>query len=418
MKKIIITGAGAAGMMAAIAASENENQVILLEKNDKPGKKLYITGKGRCNLTNDCEEEDFFKNVKRNSRFLYSAYSAFGSRETMDYFRQIGLKIKTERGNRVFPVSDKSSDVIRVLEEKLKAKGVEIRYNTTVKSILTEKGTVTGVTLNQGNLKADACIIATGGLSYASTGSTGDGYRIAKALGHSVTELAPSLVALVMKEQDICELEGLSLKNVELTVEGTVTKKEKKSRKVLFRELGEMLFTKNGISGPLVLSASSILAPGGFEEVELYIDLKPGLTEEVLEARVKRDFTENINKQFRNSLGELLPGRMADYIIKHSKIDPFCQVNSITQTERKRLCGLLKKLPFHFERAGGYNEAVITCGGVQVKEINPATMESKLVKGLYFAGEVLDVDALTGGYNLQIAWTTGYAAGSSAGKEE
>ena len=416
MAKIIVIGAGAAGMMAAITAAENGHTVSVFEKNEKPGKKLYITGKGRCNLANECDDETFFSVVKKNPRFLYSAYGQFSAYDTLAFFKKLGLEIKTERGNRVFPVSDKSSDVIRVLEQKMKDLGVTVHYRTTVDKVLEEAGHFAGIrTESKSIYHADACIIATGGLSYPSTGSTGDGYRFAKEVGHQVTELSPSLVAILVKEKRVKQLEGLSLKNVNLSVISPAEKKGKTIQKEVFHGFGEMLFTAEGVSGPLCLSASSELASGFSDGTYVEIDLKPALTMEQLEQRVLNDFKDNINRQFRNSLGALLPARMAEYIIEISGIDPYVQVNSVTQQERRHLCELIKKLRFTVEKLGGYREAVITRGGINVKEINPATMESKLVSGLYFAGEVLDLDALTGGFNLQIAWTTGYVAGNSAG---
>lgn len=413
MAELVIIGAGAAGMMAAITAAENGHHVTVLEKNEKPGKKIYITGKGRCNLTNDCDPDTFFASVKRNPRFLYSAYDRFNAQDSLQFFQKLGLAIKTERGNRVFPVSDKSSDVIRVLEQRMKELGIVVCYRTTVSSIVKKDGRVTGVQTEAGKLyKADACVVATGGLSYPSTGSTGDGYRFAKEAGHTVTELSPSLVAIVLKEKDVKKLEGLSLKNVSLSLTTMVEKKGKTVEKQIYNGFGEMLFTSEGISGPLCLSASSELASGFSDGTVAEIDLKPALSMEQLEQRVLNDFKENINRQFRNSLGALLPFRMAEYIVEASGINPYVQVNQVTQQERRRLCELIKHLRFNVEKLGGYREAVITRGGVNVKEVNPMTMESKLVNGLYFAGEVLDLDALTGGFNLQIAWTTGYAAGS------
>jgi len=413
MAELVVIGAGAAGMMAAITAAENGHRVTVLEKNEKPGKKIYITGKGRCNLANDCDQDTFFASVKRNPRFLYSAYDRFNAQDSLQFFQKLGLAIKTERGNRVFPVSDKSSDVIRVLEQRMKELGVAVCYRTTVNKVVQKDGRVTGVQTEAGKVyRADACIVATGGLSYPSTGSTGDGYRFAKEAGHTVTELSPSLVAIVLKEKNVKKLEGLSLKNVSLSVTTIVEKKGKKVEKQIYNGFGEMLFTSEGISGPLCLSASSELASGFSDGTVAEIDLKPALSMEQLEQRVLNDFKENINRQFRNALGALLPFRMAEYIVEVSGIDPYVQVNQVTQQERRRLCELIKHLRFNVEKLGGYREAVITRGGVNVKEVNPMTMESKLVNGLYFAGEVLDLDALTGGFNLQIAWTTGYVAGS------
>ena len=413
MADVIVIGAGAAGMMAAISAAENGHRVLVLEKNEKPGKKLYITGKGRCNLANDCDSDTFFAAVRRNPRFLYSSYDRFDAQDSLRFFREIGLAVKTERGNRVFPVSDKSSDVIRVLDQRMKELGVLVKYNTTVTKVLQKEGRFYGIQTATGKTQtAEACIIATGGLSYPSTGSTGDGYRFAEENGHSVTELSPSLVSIAVREKNVKKLEGLSLKNVNLSVTTSVEKKGKTVKKEIYNGFGEMLFTSEGVSGPLCLSASSELASGFSEETLISIDLKPALSMEQLEQRILKDFKENINRQFRNSLSALVPARMVEYLVDISGIDPYVQVNSVTQAERKHLCELIKHLEFRVERLGGYREAVITRGGVSVKEINPVTMESKLVPGIYFAGEVLDLDALTGGFNLQIAWTTGYAAGS------
>lgn len=414
--KILIIGAGPAGMIAGITAAKNGHSVTIIEKNEKVGKKLYITGKGRCNITNDCDENTFFKSVRRNSRFMYSSFSGFTAQDTMDFFENLGLPIKVERGNRVFPVSDKSSDVIRALEAECRRLKIELKFNTEVKSVQSDNGIFKSLKLSDGSiLYGDSCIIATGGLSYPTTGSTGDGYDFAKSLGHTVMPCTPSLVSLTLKES-VKELEGLSLKNVSLTVTAPVEKKGKIVEKQIYSDFGEMLFTDKGISGPLVLSASAELAPLGHKGAKCFIDLKPALSVEQLDARVLHDFTENINKQFRNSLGDLLPARMADYIVKISGIDPFAPVNSITAEQRSVFVGLLKHLPFEIKGTGGYNEAVITCGGVNVKEINPSTMESKLVQGVFFVGEVLDLDAVTGGFNLQIAWSTGVCAGRAVGE--
>ena len=413
MAELVVIGAGAAGMMAAITAAECGHSVTVLEKNEKPGRKIYITGKGRCNLANDCDQDTFFAAVKRNPRFLYSAYDRFNAQDSLQFFQKLGLAIKTERGNRVFPASDKSSDVIRVLEQRMKELGVTVFYRTAVSKVVRNDGRVSAVQTENGKLfKADACIVATGGLSYPSTGSTGDGYRFAKEAGHTVTDLSPSLVAIILKEKNVKRLEGLSLKNVSLSMTTVVEKKGKKVDKQIYNGFGEMLFTAEGISGPLSLSASSELASGFSQGTVAEIDLKPALSMEQLEHRVLNDFKENINRQFRNALGALLPSRMAEYIVDASGINPYVQVNQVTQQERHHLCEMIKHLRFHVEKLGGYREAVITRGGVNVKEVNPTTMESKIVPGLYFAGEVLDLDALTGGFNLQIAWTTGFAAGN------
>ena len=411
MKKIIVIGGGAAGMLAAIAAAEAGADVLLLEKNEKLGKKIYITGKGRCNVTNACDTEDLLKNVVTNRRFLYSALYAFTNLQTMEFFEECGVPLKVERGERVFPVSDKSSDVINGLVKRLKQAGVTIKLNTTVNKVCVEGGSVTGVELQNGErLSGDACIVATGGLSYASTGSTGDGYTFAKLCGHTVTDCYPSLVGLKITEPFAKELEGLSLKNVTL--------KAVQGKKVLYDGFGELLFTADGISGPLVLSASAAVTDKLQQgEVRVLLDLKPALSKEELDARILRDFEEAKNKQFRNALDKLLPQRLIRVIIGLCGIPEEKQVNSVTKQERAVLVDVLKGIELHIKKTGGFNEAVITRGGISVKEVNPSTMESKLTKGLYFAGEVLDVDALTGGYNLQIAWSTGYLAGGCAAEE-
>ena len=377
---------------------------------EKLGKKLFITGKGRCNITNACEMEDLMKQIVTNPRFLYSAFHTLDNVAVMDFFERIGLPLKTERGMRVFPQSDHSSDVIKVLQKYLEQLGVTIYLNTEVRQIVEEEGQFKKIVY--GNSKkemvADACIVATGGLSYQSTGSTGDGYRFAKELGHTVTKLSPSLVALNVEEEFAKDLMGLTLKNVEV--------KLLQGKKVLYFDRGEMLFTHFGVSGPLILSASSYVA----EEIRkgkdlpiLQIDLKPALTEEQLDARLLADFEEAKNKSFKNSLNQLLPQRMIEVVVKLSGIDAEKKVNAISKEERRQLGYLLKHLTLHITGLRDYKEAVITKGGIDVKEIVPSTMESKLVKGLYFVGEVLDVDAMTGGFNLQIAWSTGYTAGSS-----
>ena len=410
-KKVIVIGGGAAGMMAAIAAAQKGAAVTLLEKNEKLGKKLYITGKGRCNVTNACEVEDLLKKVVTNRRFLYSALYSFTNDDTMRFFEEIGVPLKVERGERVFPVSDKSSDVILGLQGKLKKLSVELRFLSEVNRLFFTEGQIKGVELKSGEkLLADACIVATGGLLYPSTGSTGDGYTFAKLCGHTITECFPSLVSLKLRETFAKELEGLSLKNVTLRV--------MQGKKELYRELGELLFTSDGISGPLVLSASAVITDRLSKgEVTLFLDLKPGLSKEELDARILRDFEEAKNKQFRNALDKLLPQRLIKVIINQCNIPEDKQVNSITREERMQLVECLKGMCLHVSRTGGFHEAVITRGGVSVKEINPSTMESKLVKGLYFAGEVVDLDALTGGFNLQIAWSTGYLAGTCAAQE-
>lgn len=410
MGKVIVIGGGAAGMMAAVRAAANGHQVTLLEQNEKLGKKLYITGKGRCNITNDCETEELLNNVVRNSKFLYSAFYSFDSQKVMEFFKSQGLAIKTERGGRVFPQSDHSSDVIRTLQKVLQQEKVKVQLHAKVADILTvgsESRSVAGVRLTNGTvLRAESVILATGGYSYMSTGSTGDGYRFAENLGHTVAERRPSLVPFETEEKWVKNLQGLSLRNVTVSI--------CKGKKLLFEEFGEMLFTHFGVSGPLLISASSLVndymedMPLGME-----IDLKPALTEEQLDKRVLRDFEENRNRQFKNALSKLFPAKLIPVIVSLSGIDAEEKVNMISKEKRLGFVRLIKHFPLTLQRFRGFNEAIITRGGVSVREVNPSTMESKLVSGLYFAGEVLDIDALTGGFNLQIAWSTGYLAGDS-----
>lgn len=415
MKQIIVIGGGAAGMMAAIAAAEKGARVTLLEKNEKTGKKIFITGKGRCNLTNACDQEDFFESVISNPKFLYSAFYRMDNRAVMDFFEKAGCRLKEERGARVFPVSDHSSDVIGALNRELSRLQVKVRLHTQVKEILWEETGeekhVAGVKLIDGKEeKADAVIVATGGRSYEPTGSTGDGYIFAKKLGHTIKELKPALVPFTIKEEWCKALQGLSLKNVSVRI--------KAEKKKVYEGFGEMLFTHFGVSGPLILSASSsYVKKYKGQQVSLFIDLKPALTAEQLDKRLLRDFEENKNRQFKNLLEGLLPSKMIPVMVELSGITPEKRVNEITREERSRLAELLKNLELTVTGTRGFQEAIVTQGGVHVKEINPATMESKLVKGLYFAGEVLDLDALTGGFNLQIAWSTGYLAGNSAADE-
>ena len=404
MKKCIVIGGGAAGMFAAVVAASGGMKVSLWEKNEKLGKKLFITGKGRCNLTNNCETEALFQNVMTNSKFLYSAFYRFNSQDLMAFFEAEGLRLKTERGNRVFPESDKSSDVIRALEKKLKQLGLSIELNRKAEKLVVEEGICRGV-MDSGGYReaADFVLIATGGLSYASTGSAGDGYHMAENAGHTLVPPRPSLVPMETEEDWCRELMGLSLRNVSVVL--------KKGRKKIYEDFGEMLFTHFGVSGPLILSGSAHCGKlKDFQDVTLTIDLKPALTAEQMDGRLLRIFEENKNKQFRNSLGGLLPNKMISIIIDLSGIDPYKQVNLVSKEERARLGYLLKHLEIHIRGLRGFNEAIITGGGIKVKEVNPGTMESKKVKGLYFAGEILDVDALTGGFNLQIAWSTAWLA--------
>ncbi len=450
--RVIVIGAGAAGMMASCAAASQGASVLLLEKNEKTGKKIYITGKGRCNFTNLCETEDFFENVPRNASFLYSSVYGFDPHAVRDWFEEHGVRTKEERGNRAFPLSDHASDITRCLEKEMRRLGVEVRLNTEVSELLfcpedkdnqeeagsksaettsnkNETGSkstditrqkektgsksveitrrVCGVRLSDGTkVFARSVIVATGGLSYPSTGSTGDGYRFARSAGHSVSRLSPSLVPFNVKEEDITRMQGLSLKNVTLTVSA--------GKKKLFRDMGEMMFTHFGVTGPLVLSASALvqdkIAKG---ELQAQIDLKPALSEEKLDARILREFEDNRNRSFHNAVKGMYPSKMIPVIIQRTGIDPDTPVHDVTTAMRRELIRNTKQFTFTITSLRGWNEAIITRGGVSVKEIDPGSMESKLAKGLFFAGEVLDTDAFTGGFNLQIAWSTGYAAGQS-----
>ncbi len=408
MNKVVIAGGGAAGMMAAIVCAENGHEVSLYEKNEKLGKKLFITGKGRCNITNACDMEDLLKNVVGNPRFLYSAFYGFNNYDMMDFLEQRGLPLKTERGNRVFPQSDKSSDVLQTLQKEIRRLGVQVYLNTPVKDILTEDGHVTGVLLPKGErADADAVLIATGGLSYPSTGSTGDGYIFARKLGHSVTELSPGLVPFEIKESYAKELMGLSLKNISIHITN-------QKGKELYSEFGEMLFTHFGVSGPVIISASSHVTKELMKgNLNLSIDLKAALTKEQLNARLLREFEENKNRQLKNVMGSLLPSKMVPVMLRFMDVSPEKKVNEITKEERMHIIDCLKSFQLTITGFRDYNEAIITRGGISVKEVNPSTMESRLVKGLYFAGEVLDLDALTGGFNLQIAWSTAHLAGQN-----
>ena len=415
MSKVLIIGGGAAGMMAAAFAAKNGNRVEVFEKNEKLGKKLFITGKGRCNITNAADLEDFFSAVTSNPKFLYSAFYSFTNEQVISFFEELGVKTKVERGGRVFPVSDHSSDVILALKSEMERLGVKINLNAEVKELITEKNstieTVNGIRLVSGKkISGDAVIVATGGISYPSTGSTGDGYRFARRCGHKVSELSPSLVPMEVKEWYAGELMGLSLRNIEIRITD--------GKKKLYQEFGEMLFTHYGVTGPVILSASSVVGKKLKDtELTLHIDLKPALTEEQLDKRVLREFETNHNRQFKNAVDSLFPSKLRPVIVELSGIPEEKKVHEITKEERLRFVRLIKDFTMTLTGLRGYNEAIITKGGVSVKEIDPGTMESKLVKGLYFAGEVLDLDAVTGGYNLQIAWSTGYLAGMNAGVE-
>ena len=409
MEPVLVVGGGAGGLMAAITAAKCGAKVVLLEKNEKTGKKIYITGKGRCNLTNLCTKEVFFDNVVTNGRFMYSSYHALDCEDTIRLFNNMGLKTKVERGGRVFPESDMSASVTDALREEVKKCGIKVMHGSRVIHLETDGGRFSGAVLeDKTQIRGSACILATGGLSYPATGSTGDGYAIVKELGHTVTKLVPALVGLKTVEGFVSDLEGLSLKNVRLIM--------KCGGKKRFDEMGEMIFTRRGISGPLVLTLSSVCAKdlSGGGDVVLYIDLKPALDEQQLDKRITTDFNDNINKDFMNALGGLLPAKLIPVIVSLSGIGPHKKVNRISRAERQALVRLLKAFPLTFKCTGGFDEAVITKGGIAVREVDPSTMASKLVKGLFFAGEILDVDALTGGFNLQIAWSTGYAAGNSA----
>ena len=413
MSNVIVVGGGAAGMMAAIFAARNGQNVTLLEKNEKLGKKIFITGKGRCNITNASEIEDLFSAVISNPKFLYSGFYSFTNDQVIHFFEELGVATKIERGNRVFPVSDHSSDVIAALAREMQHLKVKVQLHCEVKELLiNNEREIKGVRLANGKkMTADAVVVATGGISYPSTGSTGDGYRFARNCCHKVTELFPSLFPMEVKEWYAKELQGLSLKNIEIHITD--------GKKKLYDEFGEMLFTHYGVTGPVILSASSIVGKTlEKKELVLHIDLKPALTEEQLDKRLLREFEANHNKQFKNAIDSLLPAKLRPVIIELSGIEEEKKVHEITKEERLNLLRLIKD--FHMTLTGlrGYNEAIITKGGISVKEIDPGTMESKLIKNLYFAGEVLDLDAVTGGYNLQIAWSTGYLAGISAGQDK
>ena len=410
--KVIIIGGGAAGMMAAYQAAKCGNDVSLYEKNEKLGKKIFITGKGRCNVTNACEVEELLDHVVTNKEFLYSGFYSFTNNAMMELLEELGCPLKVERGNRVFPVSDHSSDVIAALQRGLRKENVDIYLNTTVKKILSEDGTVTGVRLASGDtVKADKVIVATGGMSYQTTGSTGDGYDFARKAGHKVTKLTPALVPFEIKEDFCKQLMGLSLRNVavKMTADG----------KKIYEDFGEMLFTHFGVSGPTILSSSAhllryknvenLLKEG---KIQLVIDLKPALQQEKLDNRIQRDFLEGKNKEFKNCLNNLLPQKMIDTVVELSKINPYKKVNEITREERMNLVKLLKNFTITISGFRPIEEGIVTSGGINVKEINPKTMESKIVNGLYFAGEIIDVDSYTGGFNLQIAYSTGFTAGS------
>lgn len=408
MSKVLVVGGGASGMFAAIWAARNGHSVSIYEKNDRLGRKLFITGKGRCNITNACEDiEVLFQSVRSNPKFLYSGFYGFTNQDAIHFFEELGIPTKVERGDRVFPVSDHSSDVIRGLERELKRLGVEIYLQSKVKSIKTKENRFSAILMEDGKaIEADACIIATGGLSYPITGSTGDGLKFAKDLDLQTTECLPALVPITTEESWVPSLQGLSLRNVNVQILD--------GKKKLYDEFGEMLFTHYGVSGPLILSASSYVGKKLKDHfLKMIIDLKPALSVEQLDRRLLREFEENQNKQFHNSIGNLFPSKLLPVMIELSGIDPYKKVNVISKEERQNFVHLIKHLEINLTGLRDYNEAIITKGGVKVKEIDPGTMEAKKILGLYFVGEVLDLDALTGGFNLQIAWSTAFAAGNS-----
>lgn len=406
MAKTIVIGGGAAGMMAAYAAAMCGNEVSLYEKNEKLGKKVYITGKGRCNVTNACETQDLFNNIVTNPKFMYSPIYTFDNNMVQSFMEEWGCPLKTERGNRVFPQSDKSCDVINALIRAMRENKVDINLDSHVSDILTENGHVTGVRVNGCDIECDNVILATGGYSYPSTGSTGEGHTMASKLGHHITKCMPALVPFTAAEEWVKELQGLSLRNCGVTIYDGDHK--------IYEDFGELLFTHFGVSGPTVLSASSYAVDIIRKRpLRLVIDLKPALDEKQLDARILRDFEANINRKFMNSLDKLFPKSLIPVIIERSGIDAQCRVNEITRDKRQGLVKLIKNFDLTLTGLRGFNEAIITHGGVDVKEIDSSTMESKLIKGLYFAGEMIDVDAVTGGFNLQVAWSTGYLAGIS-----
>ena len=403
---VVVVGGGPAGIMSAISSKENGNNVILIEKNSSLGKKLIITGKGRCNITNNCEIEELIENVPTNGKFLYSAFYTFTNDQVIDMFNDLGVETKTERGKRVFPVSDKAVDVVRALERQMNSnKNVEVLLNSKVDKIIAEDGAVKKVVLSdKREIECDSVIVATGGVSYPKTGSTGDGYRFAKNLGHTIITPKPSLIGLEVMEDYVADLAKLSLRNVSIEVYNSKNKK-------IYDDFGEMEFTKYGIDGPIIKSASCRMGDLSKDNYKIVLDLKPALDEEKLDKRIQKDFQKYSNKNFENSLNDLLPKQLIPTIVKLSKIDPYIKVNQISKEERKNLVHLIKHISFTVKNYRPIEEAIITSGGIKTSEINSSTMESKLVSGLFFAGEVIDIDAYTGGFNLQIAFSTAYLAG-------
>ncbi|MGL5757082.1 MAG: NAD(P)/FAD-dependent oxidoreductase [Paraclostridium sp.] len=406
MKKVIVIGGGAAGMLAASTAASMGHDVTLLEKNDRLGRKLLITGKGRCNITNDCDIEELIENVPTNSKFLYSAFYTFTNDQVIDMFNSLGVKTKTERGKRVFPESDKAKDVVVALEKQMRQNKVEVISNAKVEKIQQRNGKVESVILSDKKvIKCDSVIVATGGVSYPRTGSTGDGYKFAKSLGHTIVKPTPSLIGLETI-QDVYSLNKLALRNVSIKV---IDKKGKN----IYEDFGEMEFSDVGIEGPIIRSASCRMKSFENETYKVLLDLKPALTEETLDKRIQKDFKKYTNKKFENSLDDLLPKKLIPYIINLSEIDKDTVVHQISREQRKHLVNLLKNIEFNIKKYKSIDEAIVTSGGIKTNEINSSTMESKLIEGLFFAGEVIDVDAYTGGFNLQIAFSTGYLAGIS-----
>ena len=420
MAKVIVIGGGPAGMMAAITAAEYGNEVIIIEKNSDFGKKLLITGKGRCNITSSLYMSDFIKNTPGNGQFLYSEFQNYTNTDIIEFLKRQGLEVKEERGNRIFPITDKSVDVLNCFKRKINELNIKKLFNTRVEKILIQNNNILGVRTDKEIIKTEKIILATGGKSYPLTGSTGDGYSIASSLGHKIIPIKPSLVPLIIYEKNECkEMQGISLKNTGIKIN------DESKNKLIYEDFGEMIFTHFGISGPIILSSSAHLVR--YKEIDdlmkkrqikLYIDLKPALTEEKLDDRILRDFKEFRNKQFKHSLDKLLPQKMIPIIIEKSCINENKKVNEITKEERKKLVNCLKKFELTIKDFRPVEEAIITSGGINVKEINPKTMESKIIKGLYFAGEIIDVDSYTGGFNLQIAYSTGYTAGMYVGNVE
>lgn len=413
VSRVIVVGGGPAGMMASITAAENGNDVTIIEKMPLFGKKLLITGKGRCNITSSLYMSEFIKNTPGNGKFLYSAFQNYTNQDIIEFLKKQGLEVKEERGNRIFPVTDKSIDVLNCFKKRIDELKIKYKLNTKVEKILIKNNEILAVRTDRDIIQTDKVILATGGKSYPLTGSTGDGYKIAKDIGHTIVPIKPSLVPMEVYEKEMCKkLQGLSLRNVEIKIV------DNDRKKVVYEDFGEMIFTHFGISGPTILSGSAHLVK--YKDIDyllqkkyiqLKMDLKPALTEEQLDDRILRDFNEFKNKQFKHSLDKLLPQKMIPVIIELSKIDENKKVNEITKEERKRLVFLLKNFAITIKNFRPVEEAIITCGGINTKEIDPKTMESKIIKGLYFAGEIIDVDSYTGGFNLQIAYSTGYTAG-------